>query len=257
MKVKSPLRYPGGKTRAMSKILPHIPKGVDICSPFFGGGSIEIAYAVANPDNKVYGYDIFEPIVCFWKQLIKDPVRLANKIEVIKRDFDKESFIEFREELKENFIPCRDTAAKVFAINRSSFSGATFSGGFSKMSSEKRFTQSSIDRVRNFKAPNLSVALSSFEDTIKKHKNEFLYLDPPYLLQKGSNNLYGSNGSTHKGFDHEGLAELLKDRKGWLMSYNDCEWIREAYSGFRIEDVDWSYGMNKTKKSSEVLIFSE
>ena len=257
MKIRSPLRYPGGKTRAVNKILPYIPEGVDLCSPFFGGGSVEIAYALANPNNKVYGYDLFEPIVCFWEELISNPERLANKIEVIKKEFEKEAFIEFREELKENFIPGRTTAAKVFAINRSSFSGATFSGGFSKLSSEKRFTQSSIDRVRNFKVPNLSVGLSDFKDTLEKHKDEFLYLDPPYLLGKGSNTLYGANGSTHKGFDHEGLLELLEGRKGWVMSYNDTAWIREAYSGFEIIKTDWSYGMNKSKKSSEVLIISK
>ena len=257
MNIKSPLRYPGGKSRAVSKILPHIPKGVDLCSPFFGGGSIEIAYALANPNNKVYGYDLFEPLVCFWEELIKDSNRLATQVETIKRNFSKEDFHEFRKELKENFIPSRITAAKVFAINRASFSGATFSGGFSKLSSEKRFTQSSIDRVRNFKVPNLSVGLSDFNDTLDKHKDEFLYLDPPYLLEKGSNNLYGSSGSTHKGFDHERLLELLQNRKGWIMSYNDCGWVRHAYESFNIVNLGWSYGMSKSKKSSEVLIFGK
>ena len=257
MKIKSPLRYPGGKTRAVNKILPYIPKGVDLCSPFFGGGSIEIAYALANPDNRVWGYDLFEPIACFWDELIKSPDGLARKVQQIKRDFNKEAFMDYRMELKEEFIPCRTTAAKVFAINRSSFSGATFSGGFSKLSSEKRFTQSSIDRVKNFKVPNLSVGLADFKDSISKHKDEFLYLDPPYLLEKGSNTLYGSNGSTHKGFDHDELFELLHNRDRWVMSYNDSEWVRDTYNNFQIIKMDWSYGMNKSKKSSEVLIISK
>ena len=59
--MKSPLRYPGGKTRAVKHILPHIPKGIkEFCSPFFGGGSVELA--VADRGIPVYGYDIFQPL---------------------------------------------------------------------------------------------------------------------------------------------------------------------------------------------------
>lgn len=38
-KPKSPLRYPGGKSKAVNSILPFIPKDTKkICSPFLGGG---------------------------------------------------------------------------------------------------------------------------------------------------------------------------------------------------------------------------
>ncbi|WP_406833349.1 DNA adenine methylase [Wolbachia endosymbiont (group A) of Tiphia femorata] len=41
MLVKSPLRYPGGKSRAISQIInKYIPKGLStLCSPFIGGGA--------------------------------------------------------------------------------------------------------------------------------------------------------------------------------------------------------------------------
>ena len=43
---KSPLRYPGGKSRAVKIISEHIRKDTtQICSPFFGGGSLEIHWA--------------------------------------------------------------------------------------------------------------------------------------------------------------------------------------------------------------------
>ena len=43
---KSPLRYPGGKARAVEQILRVIPDTeTTLVSPFFGGGSIEIAAA--------------------------------------------------------------------------------------------------------------------------------------------------------------------------------------------------------------------
>ena len=38
------------------------------------------------------------------------------------------------------------------------------------------------------------------------------------------------------------------------MSYNDCPQIREMYDGYEIIEAEWAYGMNKTKKSSEIII---
>lgn len=43
--IRSPLRYPGGKFKAMPQIMPHIPAKVkDWREPFFGGGSVTLYY---------------------------------------------------------------------------------------------------------------------------------------------------------------------------------------------------------------------
>ena len=61
---RSPLRYPGGKSRAVLMILPHIPQDTDkVCSPFFGGGSVELALMARGVS--VSGSDIFSPLVDF------------------------------------------------------------------------------------------------------------------------------------------------------------------------------------------------
>jgi DNA adenine methylase len=262
--ILSPLRYPGGKTRAVKHILPLIPKGLDeLCSPFFGGGSIEIAYAKENPDCKVQGYDVFEPIVWFWKALLENPERLAekaDKLRVLDADFilnekevrglPKEAFLSLRKELSETLGDNKfsfKNAAKVYAINRSSFSGATFSGGYSKRAAYARFTDSSIKRIKDFKVPNLSVKLGDYKDSIIRHPNAFLYCDPPYKLDNESNKLYGNKGDTHHNFDHEGLYELLKKRKGWVLSYNKCEWVLERYKDYNILDAEWAYGMTNAQ----------
>ena len=88
----TPLRYPGGKTRAVKQILEWIPPDCEeFCSPFFGGGSVEIAYAKANPECKVYGYDAYTPIVWFWQALLTNPSLLAkesDKLRVEHEDFE-------------------------------------------------------------------------------------------------------------------------------------------------------------------------
>jgi DNA adenine methylase len=146
-------------------------------------------------------------------------------------------------------------AAAYFAVNRSSFSGATLSGGFSQQAADGRFNENSIKRLENFEAPNLKVGFMSFEQSIALHEKEFLYLDPPYFLEEKSK-LYGKNGDMHEGFDHKLLHSLLTNRQNWLLCYNDCEFIREHYSDYEILPAAWAYGMNKSKESNEVFIIS-
>ena len=83
-----------------------------------------------------------------------------------------------------------------------------------------------------------------------------MYLDPPYDLKNSS--LYGNRGSTHRGFNHLLLREVLDEVDSWILSYNDNEEIRKLYADFTIYPLEWKYGMgntkNTTKKSSEVII---
>ena len=76
----------------------------------------------------------------------------------------------------------------------------------------------------------------------------------------------------HNGFDHGALRDLLlKHEGGFILSYNDCQTIREWYKNFYIVDVEWQYtlgqgetriGKNRiengaehhVKKSHELLI---
>lgn len=252
--MKSVLRYPGGKTRAIKHLLPLIPKG-DICSPFIGGGSLELAVI---EDRKVYAYDAFYPLYNFWNCLLNDREQLVNEIRKL-HPLDKQNFTELRKSLRdcdENKGKSVEMAAAYFAINRCSFSGATLSGGFSLEASEKRFNENSIKRVENFVATNLTVGYNSFERSIEQHKEHFLFLDPPYYLGESSK-LYGNSGDMHYNFNHSLLHEILTNRTNWLLCYNDCDFIRELYKDYEIIDAKWSYGMNKTKKSSEIIILSK
>ena len=272
--MKTPLRYPGGKSRAVKHILPHIPEDIErLCSPFFGGGSLELAIAARG--TEVRGYDKMKQLVWFWQALCADNNKLADEVQNLRTEYDirngdtvtgcsKTAFNQYREELKtESFMFSYERAAKYYAINRASFSGATFSGGWSEKASYARFTESSIQRLRDFEAKNFRVDYADFEDAINYHPKAFLYLDPPYMLKGSQNSLYGVDGNLHSSFDHDKLHSLLTKRKGWVMSYNKCETIEKMYEGYEIIDAEWAYGMKnqankdttkKMGKSSEILI---
>lgn len=245
---RSPLRYPGGKTRAVKLIHSLIPHSVTtLCSPFLGGGSIELACTTR---MQVFGYDVFGPLVDFWQILIADPFQLSNNIQryhpLSRDDFYtlQKTYFDLKTQI--------ERAAAFYVLNRSSFSGTTSSGGMSP--GHPRFTQSAIDRVRAFVVNNFQVNCADFEDSINKHPDSFLYLDPPYLIDQA---LYGYKGNTHKAFEHKRLADLLNKRVQWIMSYNDCPEIRALYKDQNIINVKWTYGMGSSKKSNEVLILSK
>ena len=255
----------------------------EICSPFLGGGSFELA--LAEKGIQVHAYDAFKPIVWFWHALLKDPEYLALLIEKTRRrkhyeiprakpdvngnmpmkwakGLPEKTFHRFREEIRHalrNDYPCSasevhfELAAKVYAVNRSSFSGATLTGGFSEEASFARFTDDLIDDIRNFKIDNLTVSCKDFKNSINKH-DCLLYLDPPYFLDGARSKLYGDEGDMHTFFPHLALFSMLRERDNWILSYNDCDEIRSLYRDFDIHEAEWTYGMNKSKKSSEIII---
>jgi len=258
----SPLRYPGGKTRAckvLDKVMTdnfNMDNFTHIVSPFLGGGSFELflqntysKYLIVN--------DIFTPLINFWIMVKSNRNNLCDALETHLNTIDKPTFYT----LREKHVSLTDTfeqAIDFFILNRCSFSGSTLSGGFSQESSVKRFTQSSIDRVRKLELDYVTMYNQDFEPFLNDHSNsEYLFfIDPPYFLGYKSN-LYGDKGDTHSDFDHDRLFKVLCERKNWMMTYNDCEYIRNLYSEFTIIDTNWSYGMNKTKKSSEIIIISK
>ena len=246
---RSPLRYPGGKSRAVSVILPLIPEGTEkVCSPFFGGGSVELN--LMGQGVAVFGSDIFPPLVDFWQETIRDSAELSERVRKYY-PLSRPKFYSLQKRYT-NLSDKLERAAVFFVLNRSSFSGTTLSGGMSP--GHKRFTPSAIERLRSFHSAGLKVRKVDYKVALREHPGMMAYLDPPYLIS--SDNLYGSRGDAHKGFDHEELATILWKRDKWVLSYNDCPEIRELYKHARILEPKWAYGMSNGKKSEELLIIS-
>lgn len=246
---RSPLRYPGGKTRAIDYISHFFPADMEeLLSPFLGGGSIELATAAKN--ITVYAYDVFPPLVEFWQCLLKQPYALADDVGKYY-PLSKEAFYTLQQ-TQTIFKTKLQRAAVYYVLNRSSFSGSTLSGGMSP--GHPRFTQTAIERIRGFNNPNIIVKKADFKASLEEHPSMFAYLDPPYLIKSS---LYGKKGDAHKDFDHAGLAGLLYKRKRWILSYNDCDEIRKLYKNFHLLIPNWKYGMSNDKSSKEVLIFSK
>jgi DNA adenine methylase len=246
---RSPLRYPGGKSRAVPQIMELLPQGLDkICSPFIGGGSVELACAARG--IQVSAYDGFEPLVNFWQIVFENAPQLAKLVEA----YHPLSRTEFYALQKRYFDIAErmEKAAAFFVLNRASFSGTTLSGGMSP--GHKRFTKSAIERLDNFTAENITIEHADFRESIPDNSGKFLYLDPPYA---NGGRLYGERGDMHDSFGHKALSEILYERDGWILSYNDCDMVHELYPDNTFVKAEWAYGMNNSRTSNEVIILSQ
>jgi DNA adenine methylase len=270
--MKTLIRYAGGKSRAIKHITPFVEDYTTIVSPFMGGGSLEVHWA--SMGKKVIAYDIFDILVNYWNVLLNNPEDLANKMREITPD--KKTYNEIKDVLisldktqemlkdwKTNYYK-RDvvislddiTLAAFYYFNHNCSYGPGYLGWASNVYLTDKKWDGMINNTTNFKCDNLKVLNDSFENSIINHNEEFLYLDPPYFLEKDGDNkmckgIYPMCNIDvhHSGFNHELLRDLLLNHKGdFVMSYNNCETIREYYKDFEFFFPEWSYSMGNGEK---------
>ena len=289
--MKTPIRYAGGKSKAYKKITPFMNLNSSIVSPFIGGGSLESVWA---EETNVIGYDIFFPLTNWWDVILSTPDDLADAL--MQFTPDKETYDFVKEELmqwsytqdmlkdwktdyyvREPRALDNLTAAAYYYFNHNLSYGPMYLGWMSKIYQDQKKWNASVDRVRKYHNPKLHVKYGRFEDVLPSHSTEQLYLDPPYYLDKDADNkmfkgIYPNANIDvhHTGFNHELLRDQLHSHKGsFVLSYNNCETIREWYADFDLYYPEWHYSYalgetrigknkqgvgNQPKESHEILI---
>ncbi len=249
--IKSPLRYPGGKSKALKQIIPLIHNFEEFREPMVGGGSVFIYLKQIFPNKKFWINDINKELFLFWRALqlkSHDLIKRLLWINENKRD-GKKLYVRFNGEVKN--MGDFDRAVRFFLLNRITFSGLSESGGYSEESFKKRFTKSSIFRLLPVSKllVGISVTNRDYEEVVNiPGKNVFIFLDPPYFSKKKSK-LYGRNGKIHEDFDHERFARIMKRCKHrWLITYDDSQKIRKLFKFANVYPWKLQYGMNNYKQ---------
>jgi len=250
---KSPLRYPGGKSRAIGIMSKLIPDYSEYREPFLGGGSLFVYLKQRNPDCIYWINDIYKPLYMFWYEVKNDVDEVLEIVIEWKTEFKDGK--ELHKYLQKNIdgFDSFHIAAAFFVFNRITFSGTSESGGYSEASYKGRFTDSSLERVRMLSKilNNTHITDLDYKEVVESPgDNVFMYLDPPYYSATKSA-LYGKNGNLHKSFDHEKFAQVMRNcNHRWLITYDDCEYIRELFSYANIFEWDLKYGMRNVKENS-------
>ena len=266
--VRTPLRYPGGKSKALRQIFARFPTSFQTYrEPFVGGGSVFIELKKLNPNLPIWINDLNPDVYYFWKFAQSQLTEFTQRVRDIKRTcHDGRGLFKELVTVDVNRLSDLERAVRFFILNRITFSGTIEAGGYSQNAFEQRFTDSSIDRLSalspvldGVKITNLDYSELLQDDPNSTGNTSFIFLDPPYLSATKSK-LYGKRGHYHSSFDHDRFAQLLQRCPHlWLITYDDCAEVRENFQFAQIYEWELQYGMNnykqeKANKGSELFI---
>ena len=276
----SPLRYAGGKSKAIGLILNNLPmlKEKKIVSPFIGGGSFELC-ASQVLDIEVIAYDVFGYLVNFWNVLLNRKNEFVHALKQFKVNQNEFTYnrhvllnhwnkikpqtlmyktkeqIELNDADKTLLDDNSVMQAVYYYYNMTLSYGPMFLGWPSSNEINQKKFKKKIARIEaTFYKPNIHVEQADFKDVIKNHKYDFLFLDPPYFLGNDSTMFKGMYPNSnfaihHNNFDHNELCLLLKEHKGgFFMTYNDCPTIRNMYSQYIHVFPEWQYTYGQGEK---------
>ena len=252
--LKTPLRYPGGKSRAISKLLQYLPDLTQVKEyrePFLGGGSVAIEITKRYPKIEIWVNDLYEPLYNFWCELQHNGDKLQKELVNLKgvycnQDSARCLFQSMKEVINDEEKSNFDRAIAFYIVNKCSFSGLTESSSFSPQASDSNFSLRGIERlteyqelIQHWTITNLTYERMLINDWDRK--GIFTYMDPPYDIK---DNLYGRKGGMHKGFDHDDFAKNCDEYTSpLLISYNSDQIVKDRFKEWTVAEFAHTYTM--------------
>ena len=272
--LKTPLRYPGGKSRACTKMgqfFPDLREYVEYREPFLGGGSVAIHVTKLYPHLKITVNDLYEPLINFWSNLQMFGTELYTELKNLKiahcnQDSARCLFDVMKEAINDREKTDLERAVAFYVVNKCSFSGLTESSSFSAQASDSNFSMRGIVKLLGYQEiiSNWHINQYSYEYCFRTdiHDGLFMYLDPPYDIK---DNLYGKKGAMHKSFDHDKFAEDCDEHNNikMLISYNSDQLVKDRFKNWTAGEFDLTYTMRSVgdymsdqQKRKELLLFN-
>jgi DNA adenine methylase len=272
--LKTPLRYPGGKSRACTKMgeyFPDLREYVEFREPFLGGGSVAIHVSKLYPHLKITVNDLYEPLINFWSNLQMFGVELSTELKNLKiahcnQDSARCLFAEMKDVINDKTKTDLDRAVAFYIVNKCSFSGLTEASSFSAQASDSNFSMRGIEKLPEYSEiiSHWHINQYSYEYCFRTdiHDGLFMYLDPPYDIK---DNLYGKSGSMHKGFDHDKFAADCDEHNNinMLISYNSDQLVKDRFKEWSASEFKLTYTMRSVgeymrdqQERKELLLFN-
>ncbi len=257
-RVKSPLRYPGGKFYALKHIMPYIEcvNHDEYREPFFGGGSVFFAKEKAK-------YNVLNDLECeiinFFRTILNPDLKEQLIAKLIIETASKERHGIIKDMATENEL---ERAFKTYYLNRTSYCGIInlpawgyAVGKSSPPENWGNFIEAAAKKLTG--AEFFSLDYSEILKMPARGKSVLTYLDPPYYHAD-------QKRAYTKSFTFEDHIRLSNDLKNYnhkfCLSYDDCPEIRCLYDWANIYDVSWLYNTDNTqngekrKSCKEVII---
>lgn len=270
MEYLSPLRYPGGKAKVSDflKVLitENALQGGYYVEPYVGGGSVALSLLFHNYVSEIFINDKDLSIYAFWYSVLNMTEDLCRLINDTPIDIITWKRLRTLQNNKVD-VDLLSLGFSTFYLNRTNRSGilkAGVIGGLEQTGRYKidaRFKKDDlIQRIQRIAMHKERIHLTN-EDAvnlvnrlcIELPPNTLFYLDPPYYV-KGK----GLYMNYYTDFDHRTIASTIKNIKQqeWILSYDDVQFIRELYDGYRCRPFELNYSASNSGKGHEVMFFS-
>jgi DNA adenine methylase len=230
------LKWAGGKTRLLPKILPYVPDEFEnYHEPFLGGGAM--FFAVRDRMRGVARlHDLNEILVNVWQRVQEDPDGLLEALEYYRGHDSKDFYLSQRTEVPDTLV---GRAAWFVYVNQTAWNGlwrVNKWGQFNVPWGARAFRGIDADFLRQVSDALIGATITSddFRVTLPKAEaGDFVYIDPPYLPISDTSKFYLYTERRFRAPDLTELADLCHDmtERGvtWLMSNRDTDQVRDLF----------------------------
>ncbi|PTS76050.1 DNA methyltransferase [Aeromonas sp. HMWF036] len=265
----TPLRYPGGKGR-LSLWLSQLIRENELnngwyVEPYAGGAGAAILLLSGGHVERIVLNDLDPAIHAFWWAVLHDTENLLRLIDEAQPTLETWEALRAVHAQPQNHS-LTEVGFATFYLNRTNRSGILRGGliggkaqtgkwlmfaRFNKLDLSQRIRKIANMRHRislyNEDANDLISGLQS-----DLPQNSLIYLDPPYY-HKGSQ-LYRNH---YKASDHAAIADRVATLSTpWLVTYDNCEEIKEVYAGHNHVEFSLHYSTAKERPlASEVMFY--
>ena len=248
--IKPFIRWAGGKSRLLSRILPHVPANIrNYYEPFLGGGAVFLACAT-RVSGRAHLADLNDHLIAAWIAMRDYQSELRPLLDWYLENDSKEFYYEVRSAIPSGLV---EQAARFLYLNGVSWNHLwrenSRTGAMNVPWGDRQFrriddaTMKSIRDVLQ-RADVVSADFREILDTATR--GDFVYLDPPYLpvftrsdVEKEPTAKF--NKYTAKTFEMSDLIQLAEicadlSQRGvrWVMSNRDTESVSDLFPGAEI-----------------------
>lgn len=244
------IRWVGGKSRLLSRILPHVPDRIrNYYEPFLGGGAVFFGCS-HRIVGESYLADLNEHLVAAWIAVREHPAELAPLLEWYAARDSKEFYYSVRSAAPVSLV---QKAARFLYLNGVSWNHLwrenSRTGAMNVPWGDRKFRPLDLGTMTAIAGllSRARVRSADFREALKGvSEGDFVYLDPPYLpvfsrpeVEKEPTAKF--NKYTAKTFELDDLLELADickefSRRGvrWIMSNRDTESVRNLFPNAKI-----------------------
>jgi DNA adenine methylase len=273
--MKTFIKWSGNKTQHMKNIIKYIPKDFNrYIEPFIGSGSI---FLKVSPEKWIIN-DINNDLINIWKNIINNNEKIIKYFDIFSNKFkklSKDKQLILCRNITENIehLPYNIERAAIYMLmNNCNYTGNLlinnkfyFQGLNMHITKREKYYFLTDKYYNNLK--NVACFMNNTKGKIynmdykkiieKTKKNDFVFLDPPYVEEHN----YGFNYNKNEILDNKFLDELYKqvkilDKRGvkWLMTQADTKEVKKIFKNYTIKEYCVYRAISKKFKKELIIM---